>query len=174
MMFPSGSIAVVGNGPCQIGKKTGEEIDAHEYVYRFNNFKIEGYEEDYGSKTTHWCWNGYDDVTIQYNYPVYITTPILDDRFLYNVPDDHIPAFNKYVDLIKHKCYIQIIPYTLYDMRLSAGANMVLWLRSVGAEFDLYGFSNFNPELKHHYFEDMNNKYRYDHNFLLEHEIIWG
>lgn len=50
---PYKSIAVVGNGPCELGQCRGYEIDEHDYVIRFNNYKIDGYQEDYGSKTTH-------------------------------------------------------------------------------------------------------------------------
>ena len=51
------SVAVVGNGPQQINKGTGKEIDAHDIVIRFNNYKIEGYEEDYGTRTDIWVRN---------------------------------------------------------------------------------------------------------------------
>lgn len=46
------SIAIVGNSPCALGAKKGQEIDSHDIVLRFNNFHIKGYEEDLGSKTT--------------------------------------------------------------------------------------------------------------------------
>ncbi|MCL2704748.1 MAG: glycosyltransferase family 29 protein [Spirochaetaceae bacterium] len=51
------SIAIVGNGPQQIGKGTGKEIDTHDIVIRFNNFKIAGYENDYGTRTDIWIRN---------------------------------------------------------------------------------------------------------------------
>ena len=51
------SVAVVGNGPQQINKGTGKEIDAHDIVIRFNNFSIEGYEKDYGKRTDIWVRN---------------------------------------------------------------------------------------------------------------------
>lgn len=49
------SIAIIGNGPSQLGKKTGEEIDKHEIVVRFNNYEIDGYEDDYGEKCDIWA-----------------------------------------------------------------------------------------------------------------------
>ena len=48
------SIAVVGNGPQQIDKETGKEIDTHDLVIRFNNFKTAGHEKDYGRRTDIW------------------------------------------------------------------------------------------------------------------------
>lgn len=57
------TIAVVGNGPSEIGKGKGAEIDAHDIVIRMNNYKTEGYEQDYGSKTDIWVRGaGGDDV----------------------------------------------------------------------------------------------------------------
>ena len=44
-------VAVVGNAPSEIGRKKGAEIDAHDLVIRFNNFRLKGFEDDYGSKT---------------------------------------------------------------------------------------------------------------------------
>ena len=52
------TVAVVGNGPQEIGKGKGKEIDSHDIVIRFNNFNLDGFEEDYGSKTDIWCKNG--------------------------------------------------------------------------------------------------------------------
>ena len=46
------SIAIVGNGPYEIGLKKGSEIDAHDIVLRFNNYAMSlKYTEDYGKKT---------------------------------------------------------------------------------------------------------------------------
>ena len=47
-------VAVVGNAPSEIGRKKGAEIDAHDLVIRFNNYRLKGFEGDYGSKTDIW------------------------------------------------------------------------------------------------------------------------
>jgi len=46
------SIVVVGNGEI---KGAGKEIDLYDVVIRFNNYEIEGYEEDVGTKTIVWA-----------------------------------------------------------------------------------------------------------------------
>lgn len=51
------TIAVVGNGPGEIGKKKGAEIDSHDIVIRFNNFNTTTHCIDYGKKTTVWVRN---------------------------------------------------------------------------------------------------------------------
>lgn len=49
------TIAIVGNGPSEIGKSNGKEIDSHDIVIRFNNYRTDGFEADYGSKTDIWA-----------------------------------------------------------------------------------------------------------------------
>ena len=51
------TIAVIGNGPSEVGKNRGEEIDAHDIVIRINNYRLNGYEEDYGKRTDIWVRN---------------------------------------------------------------------------------------------------------------------
>ncbi len=48
------SVAVVGNGPSEIGKRKGNEIDSHDLVIRVNNYDTQNYIEDYGQKTDIW------------------------------------------------------------------------------------------------------------------------
>jgi len=46
------SIAVVGNGPQEIGRKSGTKIDSHDIVVRFNRYSTNGqFSVDYGGKT---------------------------------------------------------------------------------------------------------------------------
>lgn len=51
------TIAIVGNGPQEIGTSHGKEIDSHDIVIRFNFFNNNGYREDYGCKTDLWVVN---------------------------------------------------------------------------------------------------------------------
>lgn len=58
------TVAVVGNGPQQVGKHTGAEIDSADIVVRFNTFELDGYIDDYGSRTDVWvnaCGNEYKE-----------------------------------------------------------------------------------------------------------------
>ena len=53
------SIALVGNGPQELGRGRGGAIDAHDVVVRVNHPVVGGkYSADYGTKTTIWCLNG--------------------------------------------------------------------------------------------------------------------
>jgi tetratricopeptide (TPR) repeat protein len=50
---PECSIAVVGNSNSETGRARGAEIDAHDHVIRFNDFRVDPpFDEDYGRKTT--------------------------------------------------------------------------------------------------------------------------
>ncbi|XP_046887684.1 alpha-N-acetylgalactosaminide alpha-2,6-sialyltransferase 2 [Hypomesus transpacificus] len=49
--------AVVGNGGIMNGSKRGREIDQHEYVFRTNGAITKGFEEDVGTRTTHYTFS---------------------------------------------------------------------------------------------------------------------
>ncbi|KAI1884369.1 hypothetical protein AGOR_G00225700 [Albula goreensis] len=49
--------AVIGNGGILRGSKKGREIDEHHYVFRVNGAVIKGFEEDVGSRTTHYTFS---------------------------------------------------------------------------------------------------------------------
>ncbi|XP_041671778.1 alpha-N-acetylgalactosaminide alpha-2,6-sialyltransferase 2-like isoform X2 [Cheilinus undulatus] len=48
--------AVVGNGGILKDSKKGEEIDSHHYVFRANGAVTKGFEQDVGSRTTHYTF----------------------------------------------------------------------------------------------------------------------
>ena len=50
-------IAIVGSSDECIGKNLGDEIDGHDLVVRFNHYKINGYENDYGKRVDIHCVN---------------------------------------------------------------------------------------------------------------------
>ncbi|XP_032357747.1 alpha-N-acetylgalactosaminide alpha-2,6-sialyltransferase 2 [Etheostoma spectabile] len=49
--------AVVGNGGILKDSKNGKDIDGHHYVFRTNGAIIEGFEQDVGSRTTHYTFS---------------------------------------------------------------------------------------------------------------------
>ena len=48
----SKTILIVGNGPTLLNSNNGPLIDSFDDVVRFNSYKIKGYEEQVGTKTT--------------------------------------------------------------------------------------------------------------------------
>ncbi|XP_074475485.1 alpha-N-acetylgalactosaminide alpha-2,6-sialyltransferase 2 [Sebastes fasciatus] len=49
--------AVIGNGGILKDSKKGKEIDGHHYVFRTNGAIIRGFEQDVGSRTTHYTFS---------------------------------------------------------------------------------------------------------------------
>jgi len=53
-------IILIGNGSSVLDNKNGSKIDSFDVVVRFNNFKVENYEEYVGSKTNYWfTWSDF-------------------------------------------------------------------------------------------------------------------
>ena len=48
-------VVVVGNAASLLDYRFGAFIDAHDVVVRCNYFAINGFEDNVGRKTTHWC-----------------------------------------------------------------------------------------------------------------------
>ncbi|MBQ3387910.1 MAG: glycosyltransferase family 29 protein [Thermoguttaceae bacterium] len=65
------SVAVVGNGPSEIGTGHGNRIDAYDKVIRLNNYRTAGYETDYGSRTNIWVTSAGKDVRRDRSYTNY-------------------------------------------------------------------------------------------------------
>lgn len=49
--FSGKTCAIVGSAPNALNKKYGKEIDEHDYIFRSNDARIEGFEEWVGSRT---------------------------------------------------------------------------------------------------------------------------
>lgn len=60
-------IAIVGNGHPR--RNMGAVIDRFSTIIRINNYKIEGFEELVGSKTTLRCTSGWEDIDVCYSLP---------------------------------------------------------------------------------------------------------
>jgi hypothetical protein len=68
------SIAVVGNGPQEIGLGNGRRIDEHDVVLRINNAAVgQEYTRDYGIKANVWCRN----LMKPYSFEMFPETPFL-------------------------------------------------------------------------------------------------
>ena len=53
---------LIGNGKSILGRSLGSKIDDFDNVIRLNNFKIKGFEDDLGKKTTIHARRCCDDV----------------------------------------------------------------------------------------------------------------
>ena len=77
-------LAIVGNSPNLIEKRKGNQIDAADIVVRFNNFRTQDFEADYGTKTNIWVCCQASDIV---NRPADEVKKM--DYILYNVDLKH-------------------------------------------------------------------------------------
>ncbi len=86
------SVAIVGNGPSEVGLGLGAEIESHDVVIRFNNFKVDGFEADYGCRTDIWVKCQRNDV---------VHRKLKDVSLILYEPDwDRTPIFEEYIKVI--------------------------------------------------------------------------
>ena len=186
--FLSGkAIAVVGNGPSEIGKGLGDEIDAHDVVIRINNYRIEGFEKDYGRRVDVWMKGGAGDVEHEIRdatiRAVLYTDDIMDEGMLFRFSrfpekelQDHIVD---YLDSTERAPLIKEI-----GSRPSSGAFIVNRLRRVeGVSVDLYGFAFLEDSPRtsndgfEHYSKDVSADYSKEMiaigNHNIEREVEW-
>ena len=153
------TIAVVGNGPSEIGKGKGAEIDSHDIVIRINNYQTKGFEQDYGSKTDIWVKCSSDDIEHELrdeNIQLIVYEP---DYKRHVVIDGYMEALNDslreidyfdYEDHVKLRKKLNLFPSTGLVL-----AEKLLTCCNV-AKLDLYGFSFLadckNKNMKIHYY----------------------
>lgn len=182
--FPSGKIAVVGNGGCLIGRGAGPEIDAHPSVFRFNNFQLAGHEPDAGTKTTGWVTTFLWDILardISGLAGIYCPAPLDDLDWRLNGNSHEyckglyfllIAEYGKQTTFMPRAIFEEL--YGMVEHHASAGLGFLFWLWRAGRmkDVDLYGFSFFDPVDQHHYYEDKTRPL--DHRGLLEKLLIKG
>jgi hypothetical protein len=174
-------IAIVGNGPSQLGKHTGEEIDSHDIVIRFNGYNTDGlYIEDYGKKTDIWNANfvaihqpPHDFANIDYVfYPESSWNFIIENNTV-----DRLLEYNKSKILLTYSKEDKINFCKEIKIRQPTnGLKMLFYIKNMKNDLqlnDIYGFSietEKNDRFNGHYynFSDI----RTDHNLCMESKII--
>jgi hypothetical protein len=153
-------LAIVGNGDNERGKGKGREINKFKKVARMNNYVIhKEYMNDYGAKTTYWVTSFNHDVKGRplANYSaIFCPIPVFNNnmkykrnrntRLLEQCKDKlHVIPLDYFNDLLKH------IPNP------STGIAFLYWVYRENSELNsnqVFGFPFFNPDVKHHYFDD--------------------
>ncbi len=140
------TVAVVGNGPYEVGRKLGHEIDAHDIVIRFNNFASQEYEIDYGGRVDIWSKASID--YIDHTRVGKVSSMVIHDRNLEcaTLKSGYVNAANEMLDkglLVDY--YPQELRESLSaEMRKAptTGFLMIAALRQSRAKYmDAYGFS---------------------------------
>ncbi|MBC8197719.1 MAG: glycosyltransferase family 29 protein [Candidatus Marinimicrobia bacterium] len=151
------SILIVANGPSTKHFKYGNYINQFPVVARINNFVINGFENNIGSKTDVWCNGANQNLDKKENLfdriIVFIPPEILNRKG----PDIHTRIkkrlgidFNSY-DLISEKDMI-IFENQSGSKRLTTGTNSILWAMMQYENVVIHGFDFFQNG-KEHYFD---------------------
>ena len=167
------SIAVVGNGPCEIGKNKGEEIDKHDIVIRFNEFHTKGYEKDYGTKCDVWanyfCNVDFLNYKERPNCKLYLWT---NDSYCFQnkiAIDNAYSCINKNWDIC---CNIRRQAWETFGLNFdpTSGFVVIMQIYNLLGNFDnvdFYGFKfleDENVQNKHYFKTEYLNSYA-GHNF---------
>lgn len=172
------TIAIVGNGPAELGKTKGKEIDNHDIVIRFNNFETKGFEKDYGTRTDIWCCNlNYDinnrkehfkmlllpeEISHKFIHKIEILKEAIQKRtIIYNYSEEELKEINK-----------EYFEQPTFGLRLIFGLSKIL---NSFDNVDFYGF-NFCNDIYDlyttHYFKSRNPLYEKLHNLPAETEYL--
>jgi|GEM_PF-652225 len=158
------TVAVVGNGPGNLGSGKGAEIDAHDVVIRFNNHPT-GYEADYGVRTDIWVRGAHRDVRdrVAVDSGALVVWEMDFFRNLLEVPA-HAEILYRDV-LFSPDRVTHIDTETKASLRRRSGLLLptsgaqILWMlfesRGSLAGVDVYGFSSITGGDSGHYFDTL-------------------
>jgi hypothetical protein len=176
----SNSILIIGNAPIK-KKNMGEKIDKFDYVVRFNNYKIEGYESDIGKKITDWiisdtyCLLYYDkfkktiDRHLGLNINIIIPNVFKDNKqkLYQKISSDILEKCNI---LIQDKDLIVDKKYNFGRRWPSSGILAIYYYLKFFDKVTIFGFNNFDSkEGSIHYYED---RKQIGHNNSIEKQIL--
>lgn len=163
------TVAIIGNGPSEKGRRLGQEIDKHEIVIRFNNYNVLGYEEDYGTRTDIWVrGSGASDVINRENVLEYKLIVLEADYLHYPIiPKGHPEILVKYIN---RGCTLTNFDHDVhFSLKKASGIEFPtsglvtvwyiynLYKRGIIKDFDIYGFAFrqvSQDNIAHHYFND--------------------
>ena len=168
------SIAIVGNGPHEIGTGHGEEIDNHDVIIRFNHFVInDSFKKDYGCKFNVISNDSLFEFRQDYLESDYIIFPT--SIYFHYLPIKVIDNIykNPGIKIINHDMKIRKIFQDEFNYhRPSTGIRMVYYLNNILRikKMDIYGIS-INEVKNDHYYEEIKDFGFVTANFDYEHEI---
>ena len=164
------NIAIIGNGPSEIGTGNGSKIDSFDKVVRMNNFYIsDEFSNDYGVKVNCWCTNMNSPVGTKYREDPFekVFVPFPFNKLNRSAGSKQI--YNRYKDIVEcmpdsyYKELMDLIKSTTgKSVEPSTGLGMLFWIwketgqLSVDQVFGFSFFRDLHTERKnwHHYFDD--------------------
>lgn len=173
-------IAVVGNGPQEVGRGNGEKIDACDVVIRFNDFSgTPEFRKDYGSKTDIWVRSLWVDARNRSR----LSDVVVGDALHSEYPN--LKILREVEEMNPERVYA--IPAEVYYRVHAAGINhptngtlMLAWIKEVRPDFsadDCYGFSfkaETAPKALTHYYDSPDLQKGTAHNLDKERAFLRG
>jgi len=130
-MVRENSVAIVGSSPKQLGTGTGAQIDAHDFVVRFNQARPDfKFSEDYGSKFNVWVKSTANMFVKRQPFNPHIDLAIMVDGGFYKTKNLHL----RFADMAS-EYKLQVIPSTVFfeviskiQRQPSLGLLMIYWM----------------------------------------------
>ncbi|XP_035663705.1 alpha-N-acetylgalactosaminide alpha-2,6-sialyltransferase 2-like [Branchiostoma floridae] len=158
------SCAVVGNGGILNGSRMGKEIDEHDFVFRVNQAYTRGYEDDVGSRTTHFVFFDRSLTLMKLeHYPVgqnitYIFVPCREADYSYlrtigngtnvfKAPPENVRVIHP--DFMR---YVHFVWMRVDSFRPTTGGIMTMVALHACDKLSLYGMG-YNYKYSNHYFD---------------------
>ena len=143
-MVQGKKVAIVGNGPQEIGSGNGKKIDTYDVVIRFNGVKIDdNFKKDYGTKTTiiaRWWGATMSEI------PVSLMAHA-EDIYLCALGDTYIKTLEEYIQnggIISYFNNKDLFQNDMNVSRPTTGIQYLWWVKHINPDFsmdDCYGFS---------------------------------
>ena len=182
------TVAIVGNGPSEINSGRGKEIDSHDIVIRMNNYRLKGFEKDYGTKIDIWARgtgaSDVEDKTKKCNYKACFwgadVTKFRLNHQLLSIMDRDLKNPNLITQVLDEATAFEIKEKTGVFFP-TTGFNTICYilLKCSPQKVDYYGFSFLQKKVDKyatHYFNDRSKKEAVDrscvHNFDKEAEYL--
>lgn len=173
------TIAIVGNAGTELGKNKGAEIDGHDIVIRFNNYPLNNYEIDYGSKTDIWVrGSGAKDVEDRALLNEYKCVMWEADYDHYKVFYDHLNIMNRILlqreeksSFFSNEVHSELRKLSKSDFPTSGAVAIYATYLAKNKSFknvDIYGFSFLSEDIFTGHFYDDKSKMSEDHNMSAE------
>lgn len=168
------TFAVIGNAPNELGFSNGKVIDGRDVVFRFNNYKLDGFEEDYGFKTDYWVHSFYLDIKERKDgIPMLCPIPLNDPETLNWYRGTNQVFLNRNIDNTHFIPVEYFKELTQKIKRPSTGLCFLWWIYKSGVKItkdNIFGFNFFEGQ-QMHFFDDIKTN-RTIHKGSIEKKII--
>lgn len=156
-------ILIIANGPSILKKNFGLEIDKFDEVARINNFQIDGFHENIGTKTTIWFNGGNQNLIKPIFYPkkvvVFIPYEILikkEDKVKKILPYRLGMNCNDFILVKKQK--MKEFENQSNIKRPTTGLSSILWAIENYKKVIIHGFDFFLTGKEHYYDSNIKKK----------------